>query len=323
MGSTMPDSTSHPARPSRRTVLGGAAAAVTATAIGFSFKDAPGASAKGHRIRRRSEWGFDGWAKKVESVPRGKRTHFVVHWQGPKRNWFKDLIKGDEIKNGKGAPKQMHDIAKKDGPGIEYSFVITQKGEIWEGRGFDLLAGAVEEFNTPSISVQIHIREGESPSDEAMRALEWLYFETNRVLSRAGRSHISKPLTISGHNDHFDTECPGPDLKRWVDKDGPRLRREAQEDFAAPPFEGGPTVLPYPGQKAFRIGKSDPAVLDLDKALIKKGYAKHHDGNGYQASKTFTEATRLNVRDFQLAQGWRGSGADGYPGPQTWDRLVN
>ncbi|AKU18033.1 hypothetical protein VV02_22825 [Luteipulveratus mongoliensis] len=303
-----------------------AVGAVAAAAVGASLTDAPGASAEdGQRIRPRSDWDFDGWAKQVDSVARGERTHFVVHWQGPKSNWFKDLFKEDEIKNGPGAPKQMHKLAKEDdGPGIEYSFVITQHGEIWEGRGFDLLAGAVEKFNTPSISVQIHIRKGETPSKNAMKALEWLYFESNRVLSRSkDGSQIKKALQITGHKDHFGTECPGPDLEDWVNNDGPRLEGEAQADFAAPPFEGGTTVEPYPGEQAFRIGKSDPAVVTLDKALIKKGYTKHNDGNGYQAGETFTESTRLNVRDFQLAQGWTGSGADGYPGPKTWDKLVN
>lgn len=319
------DSTAKSTTLSRRTVIGVAAGAVSAAAFGVSISQAPHASALDLRIRPRSEWDFDGWAKDVANVAHRARTHFVVHWQGPKRGFLKDLFTEDEVKNGPGAPKQMHEQAKDDdGPGIEYSFVITQKGEIWEGRGWDLLAGAVENFNTPAISVQIHIRKGDKPSDEAMRALEWLYFESNRMLSRPGG--ITKALQITGHQDHYETECPGPDLEAWARNRGPELEREAQADFVAPPFPKPKPPKkarrPFPGANAFRIGKSHPAVLDLDRGLIKHGFTKHNDGNGYQASSTFTEATRRNVQDFQRAQGWRGSGADGYPGPKTWDLLT-
>ncbi|MFD7121893.1 peptidoglycan-binding protein [Streptomyces sp. NPDC059922] len=36
---------------------------------------------------------------------------------------------------------------------------------------------------------------------------------------------------------------------------------------------------------------------------------------------TWSDADRNATRAFQQAQGWTGSDADGYPGPQTWARL--
>lgn len=82
-----------------------------------------------------------------------------------------------------------------------------------------------------------------------------------------------------------------------------------------------PAPPPFPGAGAFRLNAAHPAVVELDKRLIAAGCARHHDGDGYQPGPVFTEYTRLNVRDFQLAQGWSGEDADGYPGPETWRRL--
>lgn len=81
----------------------------------------------------------------------------------------------------------------------------------------------------------------------------------------------------------------------------------------------------FPGRDAFQIGQEHPAVVQLDKWLIAAGYADHYAGNSYEPGPTFTKYTRENVQDFQLAQGWtgkrKGGDADGYPGPETWERL--
>jgi len=78
---------------------------------------------------------------------------------------------------------------------------------------------------------------------------------------------------------------------------------------------------PFPGRDKFRLNHRDAAVTALDKQLIRTGYTRHHDGNGYQAGPLFSSHTRENVRDFQEAQGWRRADADGFPGPETWARL--
>ncbi|WP_344461521.1 peptidoglycan-binding protein [Kitasatospora kazusensis] len=75
---------------------------------------------------------------------------------------------------------------------------------------------------------------------------------------------------------------------------------------------------PYPGAGAFGPGRSGPAVQQLGEQLVKKGYGRHYTtGPG----PTWTESDRLNVADFQHAQGWQGAEADGYPGPATWKLL--
>lgn len=78
----------------------------------------------------------------------------------------------------------------------------------------------------------------------------------------------------------------------------------------------------FPGVDAFKVGQRHDAVTLLDKRLIAHGYTKYNDGDGYQAGPIFTEYTRLNVKAFQGAQGWTGTDADGFPGPETWKRLM-
>ncbi|MGP3691558.1 peptidoglycan-binding protein [Streptomyces sp. IBSNAI002] len=74
----------------------------------------------------------------------------------------------------------------------------------------------------------------------------------------------------------------------------------------------------FPGASYFGPGKSNDYVTQLGKQLVKKGYGRHYtEGPG----PSWSESDRRNVEAFQRAQGWTGSEADGYPGPETWRRL--
>lgn len=84
-----------------------------------------------------------------------------------------------------------------------------------------------------------------------------------------------------------------------------------------------PATTPFPGESVFRTNTEHPAVGQLDQALIRHGCTRNHDGDGYQASDHFTEYTRLNVRDFQLANDELAGDPDGYPGPKTWELLFS
>ncbi|MFJ9059124.1 peptidoglycan-binding protein [Streptomyces sp. NPDC102409] len=74
----------------------------------------------------------------------------------------------------------------------------------------------------------------------------------------------------------------------------------------------------YPGRSSFGPGQAGSHIQRLGAQLVKKGYGAHYaTGPGPR----WTEADRRNVEAFQRAQGWSGSAADGYPGPETWRRL--
>jgi hypothetical protein len=100
--------------------------------------------------------------------------------------------------------------------------------------------------------------------------------------------------------------------------------------YIRPPYAGASVVPPvtnppaFPGRDKFVLGQSNQYVTMLGYALVRKGFGSHYRvGPG----PTFTEADRLNVQDFQHAQGWTGDqlggDSDGYPGPETWRRLFS
>ncbi|MER5861799.1 peptidoglycan-binding protein [Kitasatospora sp. NPDC002040] len=79
-----------------------------------------------------------------------------------------------------------------------------------------------------------------------------------------------------------------------------------------------PAAVPYPGADAFGPGRSNDQIRMLGEQLVKKGYGRHYtEGPG----PAWSESDRLNVAEFQTAQGWTGSEADGLPGPHTWRLL--
>ncbi|WP_329033192.1 peptidoglycan-binding protein [Streptomyces sp. NBC_01725] len=107
---------------------------------------------------------------------------------------------------------------------------------------------------------------------------------------------------------------PGPDTWRYLVNG---LGKDIPKAGAAGP--GGTSARPaFPGTDRFRPGKSNSHVTRLGEQLVKRGYGRHYvSGPGPR----WGEADRRNVEAFQRAQGWRGSAADGYPGPETWRRL--
>ncbi|MFJ9520306.1 peptidoglycan-binding protein [Kitasatospora sp. NPDC101801] len=87
---------------------------------------------------------------------------------------------------------------------------------------------------------------------------------------------------------------------------------------AAPPPPPAGGVPPYPGADAFGPGRSNESISLLGRQLVQKGFGRHYtEGPG----PSWSESDRLNVADFQTAQGWTGSEADGLPGPHTWRLL--
>ncbi|MEV6419068.1 peptidoglycan-binding protein [Streptomyces sp. NPDC051662] len=81
-----------------------------------------------------------------------------------------------------------------------------------------------------------------------------------------------------------------------------------------------PAVPAFPGAQYFRPGARNQYVTQLGRQLVKTGYGRFYKvGPGPQ----WTGSDRAAVKAFQTAQGWTGSDADGYPGPQTWKRLFS
>lgn len=189
-------------------------------------------------------------------------------------------------------------------PGIGYHFVIEKDGTIKYCNTITLMSYHAGKHNGYCIGVCLtgDFRTQE-PTDEQCKALRALHTELKRQLPNYKKT--------VGHSDLPGYEwkaCPEFDYKAVLAGSNP----------GGSSWDG----KSFPGRDAFKIGKRHPAVKVLDERLIAHGYDKNHDGDGYQPGTMFTKYTRMNVKDFQLAQGWSGSGADGYPGPLTWERLM-
>ncbi|SDP78468.1 hypothetical protein SAMN04487981_14038 [Streptomyces sp. cf386] len=81
-----------------------------------------------------------------------------------------------------------------------------------------------------------------------------------------------------------------------------------------------PKVPAFPGRKYFAAGASNAYVLQLGKQLVKRGFGDHYKVG---PSRTWGEADRLNVRDFQKSRKELRGDADGNPGPLTWRLLFS
>ncbi len=87
----------------------------------------------------------------------------------------------------------------------------------------------------------------------------------------------------------------------------------------AKPKPDKPKTPEYPGASRFKTGAVNPYVTRLGEALVRKGYGRYYSlGPGPR----WSESDRRAVAAFQRAQGWSGAEADGYPGPETWRRLM-
>jgi len=107
---------------------------------------------------------------------------------------------------------------------------------------------------------------------------------------------------------------PGPDTWRLL------LHAGGRDIGPKPGRTPGTQVSSYPGAAGFRPGRSGDDILALRRRLVAKGFGRHYESG---PDPGWGEADRRAVEAFQRAQGWSGSDADGYPGPETWRRLFS
>ncbi|MFF7579142.1 peptidoglycan-binding protein [Streptomyces sp. NPDC008061] len=81
-----------------------------------------------------------------------------------------------------------------------------------------------------------------------------------------------------------------------------------------------PARPPFPGRGAFGPGQSNGSILLLGQQLVRRGFGKHYRVG---PSKSWGEADRLNLADFQRSNKQLTGDADGYPGPLTWHILFS
>ncbi|MER6231729.1 peptidoglycan-binding protein [Streptomyces sp. NPDC001616] len=252
-------------------------------------------------IISRSAWGARAWNGTPDYVALSQRTEFFIHYDGANHI----TATGNSVPQ---AIDRQHQA--KGWAGIGYNFVVDQAGNIYEGRGWTGQGAHCPGHNVSGLGVQIAIGGDQEPSAKALSAARALYDEACR---KTGRT-----LAKKGHKDGFATLCPGGKLYAWVQAGMPA---DGYEPSTGGSSSGGSAWdgKSFPGASAFVLGKSHPAVTVLGERLIVHGH-----GSFYKVGPgpTFGQADKDATQAFQKAQGWTGSDADGYPGAETWKRLM-
>lgn len=151
------------------------------------------------RITPRAEWGARS-PKSRTTVSASSRRYFVVHHSGKSVHQTVRAIQNwcmDEPPHGRGFSD------------IDYNFLVRgDSGEIYEGRGWDVVGAHTVGFNTNGVGVCIIGTD--QASDAAKASVRWLYAEYNK------RCH--RTLSIKGHRDlaTTGTDCPGNHVYAWV-----------------------------------------------------------------------------------------------------------
>lgn len=78
-----------------------------------------------------------------------------------------------------------------------------------------------------------------------------------------------------------------------------------------------PALEPFPGAQWFHTAPHSPIITAMGRRLVAEGVALYAQGPGPQ----WTETDRRSYARFQLKIGYRGTDADGWPGPVSWAKL--
>lgn len=229
------------------------------------------------KIIERKQWG--GPEQPIGGLMPGPATSVTVH-----HPWPHKAPAGASVTQEMKEVLAIHEF-HRDGNGwigIGYNFIITQNGNIYEGRGWGRIgahAGTME-GNRTSIGIAFLI-DGykQVPTTEARNAFDRLRADGIR------QGHLTEGHRIKLHRDWKATDCPGPVLARWA------LGEAAAEPTAR--------MLSY-GMRG-----------DDVKALQKRLGVRPESG-------FFGRVTEAAVRNFQRKHGLA---VDGVVGPMTRAKL--
>ncbi|MGD6762034.1 peptidoglycan-binding protein [Streptomyces sp. BH097] len=257
-------------------------------------------------IISRATWGAKPWDNNPNSsgpasVSLASRTEFFVHYDG-----------GNHItRTGAAIPRAIDAEHQAQGwAGIGYNFVVSQAGEIFEGRGWNRQGAHCPNHNVTGFGVQIAIGGDQEPTEAALAACRALYDE---ACKKTGRT-----LARRGHKDGFATACPGTALYAWVKAGMPA------KGYTPAPGGGAGASTPARYQVTingliYGYGAHGSHVTRVGEALVKKGFGSHYAvGPGPDWSDADTE----NYADFQRSLGYTGADADGVPGETSLRTLL-
>ncbi len=146
------------------------------------------------KLTSRNGWGAHRARPGRVMVPAHTRREFIVHHSAGPADQSVRAIQDHCM-----GPRKMLDIG--------YNFLVrSTTGEIYVGRGWDLVGAHTKGHNTTGIGVCVIGTDQLTPASQD--SVRQLYAEAVR---RAGH-----PLRVLGHRDAAPTDCPGDGIHRWV-----------------------------------------------------------------------------------------------------------
>ncbi len=228
----------------------------------------------------RARWGATPWRGRLYTVPWSVRTETLVHYHGAP----------PKVDRGLAVAREVEVIHLGNGwAGIGYNWLVTQAGEILEGRGWDLVGAHCPGHNRTGIGIYVAVGGDQVPTDDALRAVRSVRDEACR---RAGRQ-----LAMSWHGRDYPTECPGARLRAWV-QGGMKITPPPMADHAG---TGVRPRIPRVLQVA------DPLMRGDDVKAVQRVVGSAIDG-------WYGPDTARDVLRWQVAHGLD---ADGVVGPVT------
>ncbi|MGW4852229.1 peptidoglycan-binding protein [Streptomyces sp. NPDC004288] len=141
-----------------------------------------------------------------------------------------------------------------------------------------------------------------------------------RVSSALCRAHGWGARSVIGHKEWSDwkNDPRGFGMPTMRGRIQARLAKDpAKPSTPAPTTPPKPRYEPFPGTSFFRAGASSPVITALGRRLVAEGCSSYSSGPGPR----WTEADRLSYAKWQRKLGFRGTDADGIPGPSSWAAL--
>lgn len=251
-------------------------------------------------IVTRSEWGAQPWSTEPYSVPLDERTEFFVHYDGAT----------PITRTGNAIPRAIDAEHHGNGwSGIGYNFVVSQAGEIFEGRGWDLQGAHCPSHNRSGFGVQVAVGGTQEPTAEALHAARWLYEEACR---KTGRT-----LAKKGHKDGFATDCPGTRLYPWVLAGMPDPGGASEPTKPSEPAPAPSQGRPFPGrylQLSVPLMRGQD-VYDWQKRMRERGWNIDVDALDKSPHVGYGQQCKRICIAFQRE---KGLSQDGVVGPKTW-----
>ncbi|MFD7121894.1 N-acetylmuramoyl-L-alanine amidase, partial [Streptomyces sp. NPDC059922] len=215
-------------------------------------------------IISRATWGATPWDNDPSSsgpaaVALSARTEFFVHYDGANHI----------TRTGYAIPRAIEAEHFGNGwAGIGYNFVVSQAGEIFEGRGWTRQGAHCPGHNVSGFGVQIAIGGDQEPSVAALAACRALYDEACRKTGR--------PLAKRGHRDGIATQCPGTKLYAWVQAGMPAKGYTPPSGGTAPTDDTPARYQVTINGLAYGYGAQGAHVTAVGKALVARGFGRFY-----------------------------------------------